>query len=53
LKITLAAVGRMKPGPEQALLGDYLDRAGQAGRQLALGPFAVTEYPARRHRHRP
>jgi 23S rRNA (pseudouridine1915-N3)-methyltransferase len=40
LKITLAAVGRMKPGPEQALLGGYLDRAGQAGRQLALGPFA-------------
>jgi 23S rRNA (pseudouridine1915-N3)-methyltransferase len=36
MKITLATVGRMKPGPEQALLGDYLDRAGQAGRALAL-----------------
>jgi 23S rRNA (pseudouridine1915-N3)-methyltransferase len=52
LKITLAAVGRMKPGPEHALLGDYLDRAGQAGRQLALGPFAVTEVDERKARDR-
>jgi 23S rRNA (pseudouridine1915-N3)-methyltransferase len=48
LKITLAAVGRMKPGPEHSLLGDYLDRAGQAGRALALGPFTVTEIDERK-----
>jgi 23S rRNA (pseudouridine1915-N3)-methyltransferase len=52
MKITLATVGRMKPGPEQALLGDYLDRAGQAGRALALGPFAVTEIDERKARDR-
>jgi 23S rRNA (pseudouridine1915-N3)-methyltransferase len=40
----------MKPGPEQTLLGDYLDRAGQAGRPLALGPFSVTEIDERKAR---
>ena len=52
MKITLAAVGRMKPGPEHSLLGDYLDRAGQAGRSLALGPFDVTEIDERKARER-
>ncbi|MFQ5566910.1 MAG: 23S rRNA (pseudouridine(1915)-N(3))-methyltransferase RlmH [Paracoccaceae bacterium] len=52
MKITIAAVGRMKPGPEQMLLGDYLERAGQAGRALALGPFTVTEIDERKARGR-
>jgi 23S rRNA (pseudouridine1915-N3)-methyltransferase len=52
MKITLSAVGRMKSSPEQTLLGDYLDRAGQAGRSLALGPFAVTEIDERKARDR-
>jgi len=52
MKITIAAVGRMKPGPEHSLLGDYLMRAGQAGRPLALGPFTVTEIDERKARER-
>ncbi len=52
MKITIAAVGRMKPGPERALLDDYIGRAGQAGRALALGPFAVTEIDERKARDR-
>jgi len=52
VKITIAAVGRMKPGPERMLLDDYLERAGQAGRALALGPFTVTEIDERKARDR-
>ncbi len=52
MKITIAAVGRMKSGPEQMLLGDYLERAGLAGRALALGPFTVTEIDERKARDR-
>ena len=52
MRITLAAVGRQKPGPEQMLLNDYLDRAGSAGRTLALGPFNVTEIDERKSRER-
>jgi len=52
VKITIAAVGRMKPGPERVLVGDYLERAGQAGRVLALGPFTVTEIDERKARDR-
>ncbi len=52
VKISVAAVGRIKPGPEQMLLGDYLERAGQAGRALALGPFTVTEIDERKARDR-
>jgi len=52
VKITIAAVGRMKPGPERVLLDDYLERAGQAGRALALGPFTVSEIDERKARGR-
>ncbi len=50
MRIVVAAVGRLKPGPEMALVDDYLDRAGQAGRRLGLGPFAVTEIDERKAR---
>jgi 23S rRNA (pseudouridine1915-N3)-methyltransferase len=52
MKITISAVGRMKSGPEQDLLDDYLARAGQSGRGLALGPFAVNEIDERKARDR-
>jgi 23S rRNA (pseudouridine1915-N3)-methyltransferase len=52
VKIIIAAVGRIKPGPERILLDDYLGRAGQAGRTLALGPFTVTEIDERKARGR-
>jgi len=48
VKINIAAVGRMKPGPEQIMLNDYLNRAALAGRPLALGPFSVVEIDERK-----
>lgn len=50
MKVLVAAVGRLKPGPELALAEDYLTRAGQAGRGLGLGPFAVSEIDERKAR---
>jgi len=52
VKITIAAVGRMKPGPEKMLVNDYLDRANQAGRSHALCPFIVSEIDERKARDR-
>jgi len=50
MRLTLAAVGRLKPGPELTLVDDYLSRASQAGRPLALGPCTVTEIDERKVR---
>lgn len=50
MRILIAAVGRLKPGPEQALVEDYLARAGQTGRALGLGPFSVSEIDERKAR---
>ena len=52
MKLTIAAVGRLKPGPELSLIDDYLKRAGTAGRALALGPVDVTEIDERKARDR-
>jgi 23S rRNA (pseudouridine1915-N3)-methyltransferase len=52
VKISIAAVGRMKPGPEQMMLDDYLARAAPVGRALALGPFNVIEIDERKARER-
>ncbi len=45
--ITLAAVGRLKAGPERILVDRYLERAGQTGRALGL-IVAVRELPESR-----
>ncbi len=45
--ITLAAVGRLKAGPERLLVDRYLERAGQTGRALGLS-VAVRELPESR-----
>ena len=50
MRILVAAVGRMRAGPEEALVRDYLDRAGQVGRALGLGPFSVSEIDERKAR---
>lgn len=42
MKVTIAAVGRLKAGPERELFARYLDRAGKAGRTLGLS-FALRE----------
>ncbi len=48
MRLTIAAVGRLKPGPELSLIDDYLARAGKAGRPLALGPVRVQEIDERK-----
>ncbi|MEO5805055.1 23S rRNA (pseudouridine(1915)-N(3))-methyltransferase RlmH [Devosia sp.] len=43
MKIAIAAVGRMKAGPERELVARYLDRAIAGGRTLGLTGFEVIE----------
>lgn len=50
MKITLLAVGRLRAGPEAALLRDYIERFDAAGRGLALGPARVVEVEDKRGR---
>lgn len=50
MKIGIAAVGRMKSGPERAIFNDYLGRAASVGRPLALGPFSLVEIDERKAR---
>ncbi|CAN5304457.1 23S rRNA (pseudouridine(1915)-N(3))-methyltransferase RlmH [soil metagenome] len=47
MNVTIAAVGRLKAGPERELLERYLDRAEKAGKRLGLS-FAVREFPESR-----
>jgi 23S rRNA (pseudouridine1915-N3)-methyltransferase len=43
MRIAIAAVGRMKSGPERELVARYLDRAAASGKPLALTGFDVSE----------
>jgi 23S rRNA (pseudouridine1915-N3)-methyltransferase len=43
VKITLIAVGRLRSGPEKAMVDDYLLRFERTGRALGLGPVSVLE----------
>lgn len=44
MRIVLAAIGRMKQGPERELVARYLERARAGGRPLALTQFDVLEF---------
>lgn len=44
MKLTIAAIGRMKRGAEQDLCARYTDRADKAGRALGLGPLRIIEF---------
>ncbi|NGM43922.1 23S rRNA (pseudouridine(1915)-N(3))-methyltransferase RlmH [Rhodobacter sp. SGA-6-6] len=48
MRLHLCAVGRLRAGPERALVDDYLDRLGKTGRPLGLGPVAEHEVEDRR-----
>ena len=48
MRLTIRAVGRLRAGPERALIDDYLARAGKAGRVLGLGPFDEVEVEDRK-----
>jgi 23S rRNA (pseudouridine1915-N3)-methyltransferase len=45
MRLLIAAVGKLKQGPERELFQHYLGRAEAAGRKLHLSPLAVTEVP--------
>ena len=48
LRVTICAVGRLRGGPEAALVADYLARFDKSGRGIGLGPAAVREVDDRK-----
>ena len=48
MRVTIAAVGRMKAGPERDLLDRYVDRTAKQGRSLGLTRVEVREIPESR-----
>jgi 23S rRNA (pseudouridine1915-N3)-methyltransferase len=48
LRIRIAAIGRIKSGPEADLVADYCERTTLAGKNLGLGPIDVVEAEAPR-----
>jgi 23S rRNA (pseudouridine1915-N3)-methyltransferase len=48
MRLLIAAVGKLKQGPERELIRHYLGRAEAAGRKLHLSPLAVVELPESR-----
>lgn len=48
MRIRIAAVGRLKGGPEKSLIDDYLDRFAKTGRSLGFGSAEVIEVEDRK-----
>ena len=48
MRLLIAAVGRLRTGPEAGLVADYLDRATKTGRPTGLGPATLAEIDDRR-----
>lgn len=48
MRVHLCAVGRIRSGPERALVDDYLRRFDRSGRALGLGPAAEHEVEDKR-----
>lgn len=48
MRVSVAAVGRMKDGPERELVARYLKRAADAGRALGFAPPVIAEIPESR-----
>ena len=48
MRLHLCVVGRLRKGPEKALLDDYLTRFDRTGRALGLGPVQVIEVEDRK-----
>jgi 23S rRNA (pseudouridine1915-N3)-methyltransferase len=48
MRVHICAVGRLRVGPERALIDDYLTRFDRTGRPLGLGPAAVVEVEDRK-----
>jgi len=43
MRVHICAVGRLRAGPERALIDDYLTRFDRTGRALGLGPANIVE----------
>ena len=41
MKVHICAVGRLRAGPERALIDDYVTRFDRTGRALGLGPLTL------------
>lgn len=48
MRLLIAAVGKLKQGPERELCAHYLARAEALGRSLSLSPLALVELPESR-----
>ncbi len=48
MRVSICAVGRLRAGPEHALISDYLQRFDRTGRALGLGPAKVIEVEDRK-----
>lgn len=48
MKLRIAAVGRLRAGPEAELIHDYLERFERTGRSIGLGPVSVHEVEAKK-----
>ncbi|MEL6965828.1 MAG: 23S rRNA (pseudouridine(1915)-N(3))-methyltransferase RlmH [Pseudomonadota bacterium] len=48
MKLDLAAIGRLKAGPERDLVSRYQDRIEKTGRAVGLSGFNVHEFPESR-----
>ncbi len=47
MKLVICAAGRLRGGPEAALIDDYLTRLSRTGRGIGLGPAEVREVEAK------
>ncbi len=48
MRVHILAIGRLRSGPESALIEDYLTRFDRTGRALGLGPSRVAEFEDRK-----
>ena len=48
MRVHVCAVGRLRGGPESALISDYTTRFDRTGRALGLGPLSVIEVEDRK-----
>src|SRR6056297_1588107 len=48
MRVHVCAVGRLRTGPERALIDDYTTRFDRTGRAVGLGPLTISEIEARK-----
>jgi 23S rRNA (pseudouridine1915-N3)-methyltransferase len=48
MKLKIAAVGRLRAGPEADIVRDYMARFEKTGRNLGLGPISLHEVEAKK-----